>query len=117
MLAWRRQRAVLQASVVPLSAGRRSSPQPGSWSDAASWVHWLTAGFPLQITPPIWAAQRTDRPTGISRGTWLLILGELACWAAFGVHKSDPRLMVLGFTGIVAGILMLARIRYAIRAR
>jgi uncharacterized protein with PQ loop repeat len=70
----------------------------------------LTAGFLLQITPPIWAAYRTDRPTGISRGTWLLILAELSCWAAFGVHKSDPRLMILGFTGIAAGILMLARI-------
>lgn len=72
----------------------------------------LTAGFVLQITPPIWAAYRTDRPTGISRGTWLLIVAELACWAAFGVHESDPRLMVLGCTGVAAGILMLMRIRH-----
>jgi hypothetical protein len=71
----------------------------------------LTAGFLLQITPPVWAAYRTDRPTGISRGTWLLILAELSCWAAFGVHESDPRLMVLGFTGIAAGLLMLLRLR------
>jgi uncharacterized protein with PQ loop repeat len=72
----------------------------------------LTTGFLLQITPPIWAAYRTDRPSGVSRGTWWLIVAELSCWAAFGVHKSDPRLMILGFTGIAAGILMLARIRY-----
>jgi uncharacterized protein with PQ loop repeat len=72
----------------------------------------LTAGFLLQITPPIWDAYRTDQPTGISRGTWLLIVAELSCWAAFGVHKSDPRLMILGFTGIAAGILMLARIHH-----
>jgi hypothetical protein len=71
----------------------------------------LTAAFVLQVTPPIWTAYRTDRPTGISQGTWILIFGELACWATFGLHKSDPRLVVLGFTGVAASLLMLARIR------
>jgi uncharacterized protein with PQ loop repeat len=71
----------------------------------------LTAAFVLQVTPSLWTAYRTARPTGISPGTWLLILGELACWATFGVHKSDPRLVVLGFTGVAASLLMLARIR------
>jgi uncharacterized protein with PQ loop repeat len=71
----------------------------------------LTAAFVLQVTPSIWTAYRTDRPTGISQGTWALILGELSCWTTFGVHKSDPRLMILGFTGIAASLLMLARIR------
>jgi uncharacterized protein with PQ loop repeat len=71
----------------------------------------LTAAFVLQVTPSIWTAYRTARPTGISRGTWLLILGELSCWATFGLHKSDPRLIVLGFTGVAASLLMLARIR------
>ncbi|HEY0871212.1 MAG TPA: hypothetical protein VGD55_12500 [Acidothermaceae bacterium] len=77
----------------------------------------LTAGFVLQITPPIWVAYRTDRPTGISYGSWLLIVAELACWAAFGVHESDPRLIVLGCTGVTAGILMLLRIRHTAVAR
>jgi uncharacterized protein with PQ loop repeat len=71
----------------------------------------LTAAFVLQVTPSIWTAYRTARPTGISRGTWLLILGELSCWTIFGVHKSDPRLMILGFTGVAASVLMLVRIR------
>lgn len=71
----------------------------------------LTAAFVLQVTPSIWTAYRTDRPTGISQGTWILILGELSCWAAFGLHKSDPRLIVLGFSGAAASLLMLARIR------
>jgi hypothetical protein len=71
----------------------------------------LTAAFVLQVTPSIWTAYRTARPTGISRGTWLLILGELSCWTIFGVHQSDPRLLVLGSTGVAAGLLMLARIR------
>jgi uncharacterized protein with PQ loop repeat len=71
----------------------------------------LTAAFVLQVAPSIWTAYRTARPTGISQGTWILIFGELSCWATFGLHKSDPRLIVLGFTGVVASLLMLARIR------
>jgi hypothetical protein len=71
----------------------------------------LTAAFALQVSPSLWTAYRTKRPTGISRGTWLLILGELSCWTAFGLHRTDPRLIALGVTGITAGTLMLARIR------
>jgi uncharacterized protein with PQ loop repeat len=77
----------------------------------------LTAAFVLQVTPSIWTAYRTARPTGISRGTWLLILGELSCWTAFGIHSSDPRLIVLGCTGGAASLLMLGRIRSAGRPR
>jgi len=50
----------------------------------------LTAAFIVQVTPSVWTAYRTARPTGISAGTWMLILGELSCWTSFGVHKSDP---------------------------
>jgi uncharacterized protein with PQ loop repeat len=70
----------------------------------------LTAAFVLQVTPSIWTAYRTERPTGISPGTWILILGELSCWTIFGIHESDPRLIVLGITGVTASILMLTRI-------
>jgi uncharacterized protein with PQ loop repeat len=73
----------------------------------------LTAAFVLQVTPSIWTAYRTARPTGISPGTWMLVLGELSCWAVFGVHRSDPRLIVLGVTGVAASLLMIARIRRA----
>jgi len=68
----------------------------------------LTAAFVLQVTPSIWTAYRTQRPTGISRATWSLIFGELSCWTIFGFHKSDPRLIILGLTGIGASALMLA---------
>lgn len=71
----------------------------------------LTAAFVLQVTPSVWTAYRTDHPTGISQGTWMLIFAELSCWTLFGIHKSDPRLITLGFTGIAASILMLRRIR------
>jgi uncharacterized protein with PQ loop repeat len=69
----------------------------------------LTASFVLQVAPSVWTAYRTRRPTGISRGTWLLILAELSCWGVYGVHESDLQLTVLGGTGVAAAVLMLAR--------
>jgi hypothetical protein len=69
----------------------------------------LTAAFVIQVAPSIWTAYRTRHPTGISRGTWLLILGELSCWALYGSEQSDPRLITLGTLGVVASVLMLAR--------
>jgi uncharacterized protein with PQ loop repeat len=77
----------------------------------------LTAAFVLQVAPSIWTVYRTPRPSGVSPGTWLLILGELSCWLAFGLHKSDPRLITLGASGVIASALMLARIRSVFRAR
>jgi uncharacterized protein with PQ loop repeat len=72
----------------------------------------LTAAFFVQVAPSLWAAYRTARPTGISSGTWLLILGELSCWLVFGLYKSDPRLITLGVTGVIASTLILARIHH-----
>ena len=40
----------------------------------------------------------------------MLVLAELSCWMTFGFYKSDPRLIVLGCTGVTASILMLARV-------
>src|SRR5262249_37634135 len=65
-----------------------------------------------QVTPSIWTACHTARPNGVSTGTWLLILGELSCWLAFGLHQSDPRLLILGHTGRPATALIPARIRH-----
>ncbi len=70
----------------------------------------LTAAFTVQVVPSLLAAYRTARPSGISAGTWALILGELACFLAYGLHESDPRLVILGSTGVAASTLMLARI-------
>jgi uncharacterized protein with PQ loop repeat len=69
----------------------------------------LTGAFVLQVTPSIWTAYRTKHPTGISRGTWLLVCGELSCWIVYGISHADPRLVTLGITGVTAGMLMLAR--------
>jgi uncharacterized protein with PQ loop repeat len=77
----------------------------------------LTAAFVLQVAPSIWTVYRTPRPSGVSPGTWLLILGELSCWLTFGLHKSDPRLITLGASGVIASALMLVRIRSVFRAQ
>jgi len=75
----------------------------------------LTTAFAVQVAPSLWTAYHTERPTGISAGTWLLILGELSCWLTFGLYKSDPRLITLGLTGMTASALMLTRIHRASR--
>ena len=75
----------------------------------------LAAAFVVQVAPSLWTAYRMARPTGLSAGTWALILGELACFLIYGLHESDPRLTVLGSTGVIASTLMLARICWVAR--
>jgi uncharacterized protein with PQ loop repeat len=77
----------------------------------------LTVAFLLQVTPSVWTAFRAADTTGVAAGTWLLIFGELLCWGVFGVHESDPRLIVLGATGVTASLLVLARVARPRRPR
>ena len=77
----------------------------------------LAAAFFLQVIPSLWTAYRTRHLSGVSVGTWLLIFGELACFGMFGVVESDPRLMMLGGTGVCASILMLSRVAWVRRIR
>jgi hypothetical protein len=70
----------------------------------------LAVAFLLQVTPSVWTVYRSDDTTGVSRATWLLIFGELLCWGVFGIHEADPRLIVLGVTGVVASLLVLTRV-------
>jgi uncharacterized protein with PQ loop repeat len=77
----------------------------------------LTAAFVVQVAPSLRAAYLTARPSGISAGTWTLILGELACFLAYGLHQRDPRLIILGSTGVTASMLMLIRVLWTARLR
>jgi len=70
----------------------------------------LAVAFLLQVTPSVWTVYRSKDTAGVSRCTWLLIFGELLCWGVFGIHEADPRLIVLGATGVVASLLVLARV-------
>lgn len=72
----------------------------------------LAVAFLLQVTPSVWTVYRSRDTAGVSRGTWLLIFGELFCWGVFGIHEADPRLIVLGITGVVASLLVLARVSW-----
>jgi uncharacterized protein with PQ loop repeat len=72
----------------------------------------LAAAFLLQVTPSVWTVYRSRDTAGVSPGTWLLILGELLCWGVFGIHQGDPRLVVLGATGVAASLLVLARVSW-----
>jgi uncharacterized protein with PQ loop repeat len=117
--------ATVLAGVLAIVLGRRVGVQPRAGTIAVGWaglltLAWVIAGrvglgtvliasFILQVAPSVWVAYRTARPTGIARGTWLLILAELLCWAVYGQYQSDPRLTVLGWTGVIASILMLVR--------
>jgi uncharacterized protein with PQ loop repeat len=72
----------------------------------------LAVAFLLQVTPSMWTVYRSRDTAGVSRGTWLLIFGELLCWGVFGIHEADPRLIVLGATGVIASLLVLARVSW-----
>ena len=123
--------ATLLAGTLAVMLLRRRRPEPRPTALIAAWAitlaaagavagraglgALLTAAFLLQVTPSVWTAYGTARPTGISSGTWLLILGELTCWMIFGLHAADPRLITLGASGIIASTLMLARIHRTTR--
>ena len=130
--------ATLLAGLLAVMLSRRGQAERRSVGLIAGWAALLavgaavfgraglgalpTAAVAVQVAPSIWTAYRTARPSGVSWVTWLLILGELSCWLAYGVHESDPRLTVLGALGVTASLLMLARIcqarpRTAPRAR
>ncbi len=72
----------------------------------------LAVAFLLQVTPSVWTVYRSRDTAGVSRVTWLLIFGELLCWGVFGIHEADPRLIMLGATGVVASLLVLARVSW-----
>jgi hypothetical protein len=124
--------ATLLAGTLALMLGRRGQASTRPAILISGWVAFLVAGatvagrtglgtlltvaFVLQVTPSLWTAYRTTHLTGVAAGTWLLILGELACWTIFGLHQSDPRLLTLGVTGVTASVLMLARIHHTRRA-
>jgi uncharacterized protein with PQ loop repeat len=103
-----RPSALITAWAITLAASGAAAGRPGLGT-------LLTAAFLLQVMPSLWTAYRTPRPTGISIGTWLLILGELTCWLTFGLHTADPRLITLGTSGIIVSTLMLARIHRTTR--
>jgi uncharacterized protein with PQ loop repeat len=75
----------------------------------------MAVAFTIQMTPPVLAVYRSADTSGVALGTWWMIFGELACWCVFGLHEHDVRLIVLGVTGVVASVLVIARVLVARR--
>ncbi|HUG84805.1 MAG TPA: hypothetical protein VMM13_09585 [Euzebya sp.] len=67
----------------------------------------LTIAFVVQVAPSLRAAWSTPDPEGISRGTWVLIGVEVACWGLLGVLAGRPPLIALGLTGSGSALAML----------
>jgi len=71
----------------------------------------LLAGTKLvQVTPQVWTAWRTARPTGVSPTMWTIAVVEAVLWAVYGVACRDVALVTLGAVGVVAGVAVLARV-------
>ena len=102
-LTSRRTVALLTAWVAVLAAAFAGAGRAGLGT-------MLAAAFFVQVTPSVWTAYRGGDCSGISPGTWLLILAEVSCWLVYGIHRADPRLIGLGLTGVTASLLMLARV-------
>ncbi|HWL43731.1 MAG TPA: hypothetical protein VNQ73_12355 [Ilumatobacter sp.] len=113
------------AGLLAMSIGRARCPDRRSVALVIGWASLLVGSFGLagrvglgtllsvafvvQVVPAIWTAYRTQVPTGIAVGTWLLVLGELSCWGAYGLHRGDGRLAVMGVSGSIAAVLMISR--------
>jgi uncharacterized protein with PQ loop repeat len=123
--------AALLAGTLAVTLGRRGRATLRPMLAIVAWVALLASGFAiggraafgsllavsfvLQVIPSLWTAYRTTLPSGISAQTWSLIFAELLCWGIYGVHKADPRLIVLGGTGVAASLLILSRLLVATR--
>src|SRR5215472_3381434 len=102
---------VLAGTLAVMLARRRAGLPRRPAALALAWTALLlTAASLFQVTPSVWTAYRADHTAGIAAGTWLLIFGELLCWGVFGIYQADPRLIVLGATGVAASLLILARV-------
>lgn len=79
----------------------------GTWAALGLMLGWT---YVPQLAPAIWAAYRTPDPTGIASGTWALIGIEAALWMVYGALLSDAAVVIFGGVGVVAAILVLARV-------
>lgn len=69
----------------------------------------LGSSYVVQFTPPVVAAFRSARPTGIAPGTWALIMVESALWGAYGLANGDRAIVVFAIAGVLGPALILLR--------
>lgn len=79
----------------------------GSWPALGLVLGWA---YIPQLAPAVWAAYRTPTPVGVSAGTWALLLVDAALWLLYGALMDDMPVVIFGFVGLVASVLILARV-------
>lgn len=79
----------------------------GSWQTLGLVLGWA---YVPQLAPAVWVAYRTPDPTGVSAGTWALIGIEAGLWMVYGGLLDDTPVVIFGAVGVVAAVLILARV-------
>lgn len=79
----------------------------GGWSALGLLLGW---SYVIQLAPAVWSVYRTDRPTGVSAPTWILIVVEALLWGFYGWWFSDIPIIVYAAVGVVAGCTILVRL-------
>ncbi|MGH8874809.1 MAG: hypothetical protein ACRDVM_06100 [Acidimicrobiia bacterium] len=100
-------------------AGRVTAPAAAAWVMAMAAVlasgGWAGLGlllglsYGVQVTPSLWTAYRTWAPRAIAPGTWAIGAIEAVPWGYYGWFHGDRALVLFGFVGLAASVLMLAR--------
>jgi len=76
---------------------------------------WTTLGVVLgltyaaMVTPSIWTAYRSRKPSGVSAGTWWIGSVEALLWGLYGLYHMDPGIITFGTVQLMASALMLTR--------
>jgi len=78
----------------------------GGWSALGAV---LGVSYAVQVAPSLWTAWRTYAPTGISPGTWVLVLVQVVLWGYYGMVEQDWAIKGFALIGIASSLLMLLR--------
>lgn len=78
----------------------------GGWRVFGLVLGW---SYAVQLMPALVSTYRSENPTGVSIGSWALIVIESALWGAYGFILDDVPIMIFAVTGVVTGSLIVAR--------
>ena len=71
----------------------------------------LAFAFVVQVAPSIWTTYRQSNLLGSSILTWSLTLAEGVLWFSYGWIEDDAAVTIFGLLALLAGTLMVARLR------
>jgi uncharacterized protein with PQ loop repeat len=79
----------------------------GSWAVLGLVLGWA---YIPQVAPAVWTAYRTANPSGISAGTWSMILVEGVLWLVYGTVLGDTPVIIYAMASTVSAALILLRV-------